>query len=162
MFYASPEHPPADETTLLCYGVENADQVLLEPAIDRVWPSPTHCLEAPARAATYTLTASRGGERVSQSVKISPVPPKVKLIEVSINKIEVAPEELVTVCYKAKGAATVTVKPGVWIGPHGPTSGCIRDNPIQSTTYVVTTTGAAGDTDSERVTARVRPASGKQ
>jgi hypothetical protein len=156
MFYASPEHPPADEKTLLCYGVENADEVRLEPAVDRVWPSPTRCLEAPARTATYTLTALRGNEKVSQSVKVTPVPPKVKLIEVSINKLEIAQGELVTVCYKAKDAASVTVNPGIWIEPHHPDSGCVRDNPLQSTTYVVTTTGAGGDTDSERVTARVK------
>jgi hypothetical protein len=50
----------------------------------------------------------------------------------------------------------VTVKPGVWIEPHRPDLGCVSDQPKRSTTYVVTATGARGETDSERVTARVK------
>jgi hypothetical protein len=156
MFYASPAEPPADEKTLLCYGVENATAVRLEPPVDRVWPTVTRCFQIPTRAATYTLTAERGGDRVSQSVTVTPVPPKVKLVEVSINKLEFAPGEKATVCYKARNAVGVTIKPGVWIEPHRPDLGCIADQPQRSTTYVVTATGVRGETDSERATARVK------
>jgi hypothetical protein len=156
MFYASPAQPPEDEKTLLCYGVENATAVRLEPPVDRVWPTSTRCLEIPTRAATYTLTAERGSDRVSQSVTVTPVPPKVKLVEVSINKLEFAPGEKATVCYKARNAVGVAIKPGVWIEPHRPDLGCVSDQPQHSTTYVVTATGVRGETDSERVTARVK------
>ncbi len=156
MFYASPAQPPEDEKTLLCYGVENATEVHLEPPVDRVWPSPTRCFQIPTQPATYTLTAERASVRVSQSVTVTPVPPKVKLVEVSINKLDFAPGEKATVCYKARNAVGVTIKPGVWIEPHRLDLGCVWDRPRRSTTYVVTATGARGDTDSERVTARVK------
>jgi hypothetical protein len=156
MFYAFPEHPSKDEKTLLCYGVENADSVRLEPAIDRVWPTPSRCLEAPGTQATYTLVATRGSAQVSQSINVVPGPLKAHLIEVVISKLEIAPGEELTVCYKAKNAATVIVKPGFWAGRHNPESGCIIHAPHESTTYTITATGAGGDTDSERVTAIVK------
>jgi hypothetical protein len=156
MFYASPDHPAQGEKTLLCYGVEKADAVRLEPAVDRVWPSPTRCVEAPATKTTYTLVASRGTQQVTQSVSVVPGPPKVHLIEVEISKLEIAPGEEITVCYKAKNAAKVTIQPGFWTARHDPAFGCIIHAPSQSTTYTVTATGAGGDTDSERVTATVK------
>jgi hypothetical protein len=156
MFYASPAQPSQGEKTLLCYGVENASEVHLDPPVDRLWSTVSRCLEVPTRAATYTLTAQRGSDRVSQSITITLLPPKVRLLEVSINKLAFAPGEQATVCYKAKNASRVTVKPGSWIEPHRPDLGCVWDRPQHSTTYVVTATGVHGDTDSERVTASVK------
>jgi hypothetical protein len=155
MFYASPANPSSDEKTSLCYGVENATEVRLDPAVESVWPSISRCFEIPAKAQTYTLTAVRSGERVSQSVTVRPGAPLVKIIEVSINKLDFASGEQATVCYKVKNAVDVTIQPGAWIEPHRPDLGCIQDRPHHTTTYTVTATGAGGDTDSERVTARV-------
>ena len=156
MFYANPASPAVDEKASLCYGVENADTVRLEPAVDRVWPTTTRCFGVPTRAATYTLTALHGTDKVSQSVTITPVPPKPSLFGISINKDEFAPGEQVTVCYNARNAANVKIEPGVWLNPHGPNLGCIKDQPLQTTTYVITATGAGGDTAVQRVTAQVR------
>jgi hypothetical protein len=157
MFYASPPKPAIDEKAQLCYGVENADTVRLEPAIDRVWPASTRCFGIPARAATYTLTAVHGSDQVSQTVTVTPVPPKPALFGLSINKDEFAPGDLVNVCYNARNAASVKIEPGQWVDPHGPGLGCIKDHPQQTTTYVITATDAAGDTAVERVTAHVVP-----
>ncbi len=156
MFYAYPANPPAGEKVSLCYGVENATEVRLEPAVERVWPSFSRCFEIPSKAETYTLTAERGSERVSQSVTVQLGAPKVQIVEVSINKLDFASGEDATVCYKARNAVGVTIKPGVWIEPHRPDLGCVRDRLHQTTTYTVTATGVSGDTDSERVTARVK------
>ena len=142
---------------MLCYGVDNASVVRLEPPVEKVWPSMSRCFPiTPVKPVTYTLTAERGDQRVSQTLTVTPGPPPVKIVEVSINKLEVARGEAVTVCYKVKNAVAVTIRPGVWINPHGPDVGCIRDQPKQTTTYVVTATGAGDVTDTERVTARVK------
>src|ERR1700761_7628558 len=76
MFYATSTHPARDEKDSLCYGVENADQVSIEPAVDRVWPANSRCFDIPSTSATYTLTAMHGPDKVSQSVTISAVSPK--------------------------------------------------------------------------------------
>ena len=156
-FYASPASPPQGEKTLLCYGVENATEVRLNPPIERVWPTIARCFNVDStKSTTYKLTAMRGGESVSESVTINPGPPAVKIIEVSINKLEFTPGEQATVCYKVKNSVITTLKPGAWVDVHGPSSGCIVDHPDKTTTYTVAATGAGGDTDSEHVTATVR------
>jgi hypothetical protein len=156
-FYASPANPAKGEKTLVCYGVENATEVRIDPPVDRVWPSASRCIEVPSsKTVTYTLTAARGAESVSKSITVSIGPPAVKILEVSINKVKVAAGEQVTVCYKVKNATRVTLRPGVPFGPQSPELGCIVDRPLKTTTYTVTATGAGGSVDTEHVTATVQ------
>ena len=75
--------------------------------------------------------------------------------EVTVNKLEVASGEQVTVCYTAHGAASVAIRPGE-AGSQSAERGCITDRPTHTTTYQVVATGADGRTDSERVTVKVR------
>ncbi len=156
-FYVSPPNPPRGEQAMLCYGVDNASAVRLEPPIEKVWPAMSRCFPiTPVKQVTYTLTAERGDQRVSQSVTVQPGPPPVKITEVSINKLEFTRGETATVCYKAKNAVAVTIRPGIWLNPHDSRLGCVSDHPKKPTTYVVTATGADGTTDTERVTAQVK------
>src|SRR5580704_11265196 len=107
MFYATAAHPTMDEKESLCYGVENADSVKLEPAVDRVWPTTTRCFDVPTRPATYTLTAFHGAEKVSQTVTVAPAPPvpsKAKLFQISSNPQQITAGEKVAVCYNAMDA----------------------------------------------------------
>lgn len=160
MFYATAAHPAMDEKESLCYGVENADAVKLEPAVDRVWPTMSRCFDVPTRPATYTLTAFHGAEKVSQTVTVAPaapVPSKAKLFQISSNPQEIKAGEKVAVCYNAMDAVKVTIEPGEWFGPHGPSMGCIRDQPTTTTAYVITATGAGGDRDVQKITVRVTP-----
>ena len=160
MFYATAAHPAMDEKESLCYGVENADSVKIEPAIDRVWPTTTRCFDVPTRPATYTLTAFHGAEKVSQTVTVAPAPPvpsKAKLFQISSNPQQVTAGEKVAVCYNAMDAVKVTIEPGEWFGPHGPSMGCIRDEPTTTTAYVITATGAGGDRDVQKITGIRKP-----
>ena len=82
-FYASPAKPPKGEKTLICYGVENATELRLDPPVEKVWPAISHCFDLiPVKPVTYTLTALRGTEQVSQSITVQPGPPAVKLVDV--------------------------------------------------------------------------------
>lgn len=156
-FYASPANPSKGQKTLICYGVENATEVRIDPPVDRVWPSLSRCLELhPSKTVTYTLTAARGPESVSKSVTVTIAPPGVKIIEVSINKLNFAPGEQVTVCYKVEHATQVNLGPGLWFGPHDNALGCISDHPQKTTTYTVKATGAGASVDTEKVTATVQ------
>jgi Gram-negative bacterial TonB protein C-terminal len=156
-FYAAPPAPHKGEKALVCYGVENADQVRINPPVEKVWPALARCFDyLPVKTTLLTLTASRGAAQVSQSITVEVGPPAVKILEVSISKIEVARGEKVTVCYKSKNAVKASMKPGKVIFAPRPDSGCVEDRPEKTTTYVVTVTGAGGDSDTERVTARVK------
>ncbi len=160
MFYATAAHPAMDEKESLCYGVENADSVKLEPAVDKVWPAMSRCFDVPTRQATYTLTAFHGAEKVSQTVTVAPAPPvpsKAKLFQISTNPQQATAGEKVAVCYNAMDAVKVTIEPGEWFGPHGPSMGCIRDTPTATTTYVITAIGAGGDRDIQKIAVKVIP-----
>ncbi len=155
-FYASPPNPPLGEKTLVCYGVENASEVRIDPPVERLWPAIARCFDfVTGVPAKLTLKAARSGQEASQTIEIVPGPPAVKLLEVSINKLAVAPGEEVMVCYKAKNAASATIEWGEK-KERNPGFGCITDHPKHTTTYTVSVTGAGGDTDTERVTATVK------
>lgn len=156
-FYASPAKPPKGEKTLICYGVENATELRLDPPVEKVWPAISHCFDLiPVKPVTYTLTALRGTEQVSQSITVQPGPPAVKLVDVSVSSIQVSPGQRVTVCFHASNAVNVAIHPGEWIPPHSNGVGCAGDQPSRSTTYTVTATGESGDTASEKVTVKVK------
>lgn len=155
-FYAAPPNPPKGQRTLVCYGVENATEVRLDPPIERLWPANARCFEyVPSKPLKLTITAARGSQQVSQSLEIAPGAPAVKLLEVSINKLKFSPGDEVMVCFKAKNASSAEIAWGKAV-ERNPAFGCISDHPLRTTTYTVTVTGAAGDTDSEKVTAQVK------
>ncbi len=62
------------KTAQLCYGVVNAKGLKLDPPIEPVKPSASHCLEiAPKKTTTYTLTADDGAghnKTVSLEVRV--------------------------------------------------------------------------------------------
>lgn len=141
---------------MLCYSVSNADQVTLDPPVDRVWPAYNRCIEIKtSRKVTYTLTARRGTESISKSVTVAPGPPAVKLLEVTTSAIVVARGQPVMICFKARNATRVAIHPGAWLQPFDNAVGCSRDIPLKDTIYVVTAIGPGGE-DSERVTVKVK------
>jgi hypothetical protein len=75
-FYAFPHAIRPGQLTTLCYGVNGAKTVHLDPPIEEVWPSPSHCLQAhPARNTEYKLTAEDGsGHSVTQTVEVKMKP----------------------------------------------------------------------------------------
>lgn len=159
-FYARDATLPLGEKTLLCYSVDNTKTLRLTPPADSVWPAQTRCIDiAPVKETTYTLTATgEDGEPVEQSVTVKVGAPRPKIIEVSVNTLNVHPGGQVTVCYKVKNAWSVKVVPGrpINTGIISRGYGCAADRPQKTTTYTVTATGADGTTDTERVTVRVK------
>lgn len=157
-FYASNPNPAPGETSMLCYGTENATAVALEPPVDDVWPSPSHCLKLEPKITTrYTLTASRGAEKVTQSLSITMGKPRPELIKVNVDSLEVAPGTRLTICYQARYAASVTVTPGEWFGGHTPDAGCIQHDMQRSTLFKVRVLDDDGTIiDGEDVEVRVK------
>jgi len=71
-FYVSPAIIHPGEKSQLCYDVDNAKSVMLDPPAGEVWPSHTRCLDlSPTKTTTYTLTITGAtGRSVSQSVEL--------------------------------------------------------------------------------------------
>jgi hypothetical protein len=72
-FYANPPSLKRGEHTNLCFGVDSAQWVRIEPAVQPVKPALTRCVSiAPAGTTEYTLTAGgAGGKTVSQTLTVS-------------------------------------------------------------------------------------------
>ncbi|HEV2689565.1 MAG TPA: hypothetical protein VGV35_13475 [Bryobacteraceae bacterium] len=159
-FYARDAVLPLGEKTLLCYGVDGAKTVHLAPAVDAVWPAFSRCIDiAPSKETTYTLTAEgEDGQPVAQSVTVKVGAPRPKIIEVSVNSLNVHAGEQVSVCYHVKNATSVKVVPGRSLNLAVASSGhgCWADRPARTTTYTVTAYGAGGATDTEHVTVHVK------
>ncbi len=71
-FYASKQEAARGESILVCYGVENARAVRIEPAIEQLIPLPAKCFPfTPQRTAILKLVAEgeKGGE-VTASVTV--------------------------------------------------------------------------------------------
>jgi len=78
-FYATSAATPRGESINLCYGVDNATAVRIEPPVESLKPALSRCISvAPAETTTYTLTAEdQSGKRTTQSVTVrvtGPVP----------------------------------------------------------------------------------------
>lgn len=71
-FYASPGAIRKGEHTLICYGVNGAKSVRIEPPIEKLEPALVHCFEAsPSVTTNYELVAADGsGHTVTAQLKV--------------------------------------------------------------------------------------------
>ena len=156
-FYSTFAQVGRGETALVCYGVENATAVLLEPPRHELSAAVARCVEvSPTADTTYKLTA-RGadGRAVTRELKVRVGVARARLVNVAVSALEVKAGELVSLCYTVENARAVTVDPiGFRAGSAG--KGCAKDQPGKSTTYTISAIGAGGDKDEERVTVQVK------
>jgi len=166
-FYASPPHIGKGERAQVCYGVEGAAKVQLNPAVEPVWPALSHCVEVrPNESVTYTLTAlDAAGHSVTQktTLEVSAARPGnagsggggSRMIQAATaDKLQVRPGEQVTICFSARNATSVTINPRPGVQPSAE-RGCATDKPVKTTTYEVLAKSQDGQTDTERVTVKV-------
>ncbi len=71
-FYATPGTIRRGERATICYGVNAADRVRIDPPVEEIHPAISHCLQvAPAHDTDYKLIAEdRAGHVVTQSLVI--------------------------------------------------------------------------------------------
>lgn len=158
-FYSDPSvtHAGAGPVNL-CYGVEAATEVSLEPPVERLWPAMTRCFGvSPSQTTTYTLTArNAAGASVSQKTMVQVGPPSAKIVEVSVESLEVPKGSAFSFCVRAVNVVKWELSGGRW--QKGPDShgGCATDIPQATTTYTIKAIGGLGEVDSERVTVTVK------
>jgi hypothetical protein len=70
--YVSPQAIHPGETAQLCYDVDNAKTVILDPPVAEVWPSHTRCFDvSPKNTTNYTLTIrDSSGKALSEAVQL--------------------------------------------------------------------------------------------
>jgi hypothetical protein len=165
-FYVSPPAVMEGERSLLCYGVENAKSVRIEPAVDGVWPSPNRCVEIrPQRTTKYKFIAeSAGGQVQTASLEIiveadPALLPKVVYLTAgpakpSAAEMKAGGSGVWSICFLVRNAAEVSVDPPV-VPPTSAPNGCFYDKPAKTTTYTLTARDAKGRKASKQVTVKV-------
>ena len=118
------------EKALVCYGVENAKTVWMEPPRRELSAALSRCVEVfPTADTTYKLTAEGpDGRQVTRELKVAVGAPRAKIVNVNVSALEVKAGELVSVCYTVEHARAVTIEP---IGFRGGAAGkgCATDQP---------------------------------
>jgi hypothetical protein len=75
-FYATPPAQRRGQQAPLCYGVNAAERVRIEPPVEQLHPAVSHCFQVtPLRDTDYKLIAEdRAGHTVTQSLTIKVAP----------------------------------------------------------------------------------------
>jgi len=158
-FYATASAAPRGESTNLCYGVEHAVAVEINPPVEKLAPSLVRCFAvSPTETTTYTLTAKdQQGKTVTQSVTLAVTGPRPKFDDISISAKEVKPGQQIQFCFKATNAVSVRGSPGRFLsGAGSPKADCLIDHPRKTTSYKLTIVGEGGQTDEANITVEVR------
>jgi len=156
-FYASPAAVAPGGKALLCYGVEGATEVRLEPRVEDLLPAMARCIEVTpasttryvlrARGADGTEAASEAVVTVAASAPAAGAAPAAEIIRFfTASRTTAAKGEPVTICYGVKGAKSVTLTP-----PLHPVRTVEREcftTALESTTTLrLDAAGAAGEKD---------------
>jgi hypothetical protein len=155
-FYTTQAQVARGQTALVCYGVENANAVWLEPPRRELSAALSRCVEiSPSADTTYKLTAEgEDHQAVTRELKVTVGAARAKIVNVNVSALQVKPGDLVSVCYTVEHARTVTIDPIGFRRASAP-KGCATDQPRKSTTYTISAVGAGGDKDRESVTVKV-------
>jgi len=161
-FYAFPAECRPGERVMICYGVENADRVAIEPKVRELLPSFNRCFPVtPAKPTVYTLTAAGpGGQATAMlTITVQRAPDSAlerpSLLELlSASNEEIAKGQQVTLCYVVGSAVAVHLDPPVRELP--PHSFCFTLAPAETTTFTVTAVDEKNRRQSRQVTVRVR------
>jgi|HigsolmetaAR202D_1030399.scaffolds.fasta_scaffold23707_2 hypothetical protein len=126
-FYASPGVIAQGESTTLCYGVEGAKQVRLDPPVEDLKPSMNRCFSvSPVTTTRFTLVAQGAdGKEVSETLQVavqgvakakpegSSAEDGPQILFFSATTPAVSPGSPTTICYGVRGATTVEIEPNV-------------------------------------------------
>jgi len=148
-FYASPAEVLEGQKVILCYGVEHARTVRIEPGVGDVSPAANRCLDVyPEEQTRFLLSAEGPDGRVMAASFILPVkadPGLLPRIDYFTKRGTVADRgKLVSsLCYEAENVEEVRVEPRVF-PPNAAPRGCFYVAPARTTTYTLTITGPKG------------------
>lgn len=163
-FRVTPSAIPVNGQAQLCYEVENAISVRIEPNIGERKPPSKECLSVtPSQTITYTLTAYAGdGTNTSQQITLNVAAdvPQAEIVHFEVRRQDGpggANDPQFQLCYEVRDAAHAE------IDNNGGTvvlnrDHCQRVTPQQTTTYTLSATGADGFMVSRQATATRLPA----
>jgi hypothetical protein len=153
LFKADPAFIPTGMTGKLCYGVENATKLDLNPPVEHLLPASERCIDiAPKQTTTYALTAwGADGIAEKKSFEVRVLAPLPRLSDLIASSTEVKRGAQVKVCFKVENAKSVRARPGKL--DRG--TNCLIDYPRKTTTYKIDAFGPDREEDHGIVTVKV-------
>jgi hypothetical protein len=153
-FRVNPTLIPKGIPGRLCYGVENAVKLELNPAVEDLLPAVERCIDImPVESATWTLTAyGEDGSKVAKSLDVRVGNPAPRVSDLSATPTEIRRGSKVEVCFKVENASKVKVSQGRFDAR----TNCLTDSPRKTTTYKITALGTNREEDTGTVTVKVR------
>lgn len=156
-FYARAGEMVDGEQNLVCYGVQNARSVRIEPPVESLTPARTRCFFVePHKDTTYRLvTEGIDGSLAAESfeIHVKPAPPEIRMFAVSEKKI--VRGDPVTLCYGVAHARAVRLDPDGWdLAPV--TQNCARIYPKATGTFTLVATGVDGRTEQKKFSVAVK------
>jgi hypothetical protein len=156
-FYANTGALVRGQQAVICYGVENATAVWLEPPVEQLAPTYNRCFAVvPERTTAYTLHAlGEQGEVASASFSIAVTPPSPSILFVSVSAKQIRRGDPWTFCYGVRHATGVMLEP---LGLKLPTveRRCTRFYPARSADFTLVATDELGRSERETVSLVVR------
>lgn len=165
-FYASEGVVRPGDSVTICYGVEYAETVRIEPFIEEIKPSHNRCIEAkPARTTLYTLTAEGPDGKAEASFTLTTdanarpaveaAAPSTLIQFLMASSTTAAKGRPVTICYGVKDTASVVLSPKLRDLEPSERS-CFSAAFDATTTLTLTAKSAAGVVDTEKLTITVQ------
>jgi hypothetical protein len=150
---ADPSFIASGVTARLCYGVENATRLELNPRVEPILPASNNCIDvSPKETTVYTLTAYGADNKPeTREVQLKVGPPQPRVADLTATPKSVKTGRKVEVCFKVQNAKSVTARPGKF----DRSVNCIIDYPKKTTTYRVTAHGDDREEDTGTVTVTV-------
>lgn len=154
-FSVSPSAIPVNGQAQLCYEVENADSVRIEPNIGERKPASKECLSVtPGETLTYTLTAfAADGKSASRQITLNVESPPLKHARILFFEVlspRIKRGESLRLCYGVADANTTTISPLRREFP-SVAKHCFEDAPSEPITYVLKATGEDSQTESREL-----------
>jgi hypothetical protein len=165
-FYASEGVVRPGGAVTICYGVEYADTVRIDPFIEDITPSHNRCIEAkPEKTTLYTLTAEGPDGKAEASFTITAdanarhsveaATPSTLIQFLMASSTTAAKGRPVTICYGVKDAISVVLSPKLRdLDPSERT--CFSAAFDTTTTLTLTAKSAQGVVDTEKLTITVQ------
>ena len=161
-FYARDLIVAEGTSTVVCYGVENAKSVRLDPPVESMAPSLNRCIEVRPKTETrYTLTAEGSvGQPVSESVTIrvgadQSALPRITSFQIDGKQKDYAGQTMFTLSFGAVNAEEVSIDPPVFPALHGAPTGQFSVKPDKTTTYTLIVKGKNGHVARQQLTVEV-------
>jgi uncharacterized cupredoxin-like copper-binding protein len=155
VFVANPQTIQPGTSTQLCWQVNNATSISIQPTVGSNLSANDCASVSPTTTTTYTLTATNAAGQIQANTTV--FVGTVQILSFNANPVTTAAAGSPSVLSWSTANATQVILIGAGLGSQSlPVNGTFTVNPITNSTYTLTAYGAAGQTVSVTISVFVR------